>query len=353
MASKKVKRTPEAHWFVLARCLVLLRRIQRGPAKKRTLMTHVQQVLGEEAYGDLSSKSATSRFENDKTRLRVRLGIDLAYSREASGYIIRGTERPLLDIADEHLQTLAFLADTFQPGSPHAPQVQALIETLIRWLGPERRRLYERLRGIAPDLELRLRDSDEIAPDVWAAVQEAYNAKQQLQFDYISSRYEDGLPRQNIVEPWGFYFDTARGHYYLRGYCLWRGGPGGVSEPRAYRHYRLGRIQAGSAQVLPTKLPPLPRASRRYEVVYELSPEIARLGVSRQPGLVGEQQATPAEAGWTRVTGKTEDLFLLSRNLLYYGANCRVLGGPELLQEMRQLVQGLAAVYGVNGKSKR
>jgi hypothetical protein len=112
MASNKVKRTPEAHWFVLARCLVLLRRIQRGPAKKRTLMTHVQQVLGEEAYGDLSSKSATSRFENDKTRLRVRLGIDLAYSREASGYIIRGTERPLLDMADEHLQTLAFLADT-------------------------------------------------------------------------------------------------------------------------------------------------------------------------------------------------------------------------------------------------
>jgi predicted DNA-binding transcriptional regulator YafY len=350
MANKEGKRTPEAHWFVLARCLVLLRRMQRGPAKKRVLMSHVQQVLGDEAYGDVSSSRANKRFENDKYRLRDRLGVDLAYSSEAGGYVIRDTERPLLDIADQHLETLAFLADTFQPGSPHATQVQALIETLIRWLGPERRRIYERLRGIAPDLELRLRDSDEIAPDVWEAVQEAYNAKQQLQFDYISSRYEDGLPRQNIVEPWGFYFDTARGHYYLRGYCLWRDGPNGITEPRAYRNYRLGRIQAGSAQVLPTKLPPLPRASRRYDVVYELSPEIARLGVSRQPGLVGEQQAEPAEAGWTRVIGQAEDLFLLSRNLLYYGANCRVLGGPELLREIQQLVSGLAEVYGVKGK---
>ena len=350
MASKKGKRTPEAHWFVLARCLVLLRRVQRGPVKKRALMTHVQQVLGEEAYGDVSSSQANKRFENDKYRLRDRLGVDLGYSSEDGGYVIQGTERPLLDMADEHLQTLAFLADTFQPDSPHAVQVQAFIETLMRWLGPERRGVYERLRGIAPDLELRLRDTDDIATDVWEAVQEAYNAKQQLQFDYISSRYEDGLPRQNIVEPWHFYFDTARGHYYLRGYCLWRGGPNGITEPRAYRNYRLGRIQAGSVNVLPTKLPPLPRASRHYEVAYELSPEIARLGVSRQPGLVGKQQAEPAEAGWTRVTGQAEDLFLLSRNLLYYGANCRVLGGPELLREMRQLVIGLAEVYGAKGK---
>jgi predicted DNA-binding transcriptional regulator YafY len=345
MANGKGGSAPEAHWFVLTRCLVLLRRVQRGPAKKRVLMAHVQHVLGADAYGDIPGTKANKRFENDKYRLRDRLGIDLAYSKKAGGYIIRGTERPLLDMADKHLETLAFLADTFQPNSPHASQVQSLIDLLIRWLGTERRQVYERLRGIAPDLELRFRDSDEIAPDVWQAVQEAYNAKQQFQFEYISSSYEDGLPRQNIVEPWYFYFDTARGHYYLRGYCLWRGGPNGITEPHAYRHYRLGRILPGSAQVLPTKLPPLARTSRRYDVVYELSPEIARLGVSRQPGLVGEQQTEPTAAGWTRVIGEAEDLFLLSRNLLYYGANCRVLGGPELLREMRGLVQGLAEVY--------
>jgi hypothetical protein len=150
MAHKKGKRTPEAHWFVLARCLVLLRRIQRGPDKKRALMTHVQQVLGEEAYAEIGSKAANRRFENDKTRLRDRLGIALGYSKEAGGYVIRETERPLLDIAKEHLETLAFLTDTFQAGSPHAPQVQALIDTLLRRLGPDRRRVYERLRGKAP-----------------------------------------------------------------------------------------------------------------------------------------------------------------------------------------------------------
>jgi predicted DNA-binding transcriptional regulator YafY len=345
MAEKKVRQAPEAHWFVLARCLVLLRRIQRGPVKKRQLMNHVQLVLGEEAYGDLGSRAATARFENDKVRLRERLGIDLVYSREDGGYVIRSTERPLLDIANEHLETLAFLADTFQPGSPHAPQVQALIDTLIRWLGPDRRRTFERLRGIAPDMELRLRDSDEIAPDVWTAVLEAYNAGQQLRFYYISSHYEDGLPRQNVVEPWQLSFDTARGHYYLRAYCLWRRGPDGVTEPRAYRHYRVGRIQAGSAVVMPTKLPPFPRSAPRYEVVYELAPEIARLGVSHQPGLVGEQHTKPIANGWTLVTGQTENIFLLARNLLYYGAKCRVLGGSELLREMRQVAVGLAEFY--------
>jgi hypothetical protein len=92
-------------------------------------------------------------------------------------------------------------------------------------------------------------------------------------------------------------------------------------------------------------LPPFPRSAPRYEVVYELAPEIARLGVSHQPGLVGGQQTSSLTNGWTLVTGQTENIFLLARNLLYYGAKCRVLGGPELLREMRQVAAGLAEFY--------
>lgn len=51
------------------------------------------------------------------------------------------------------------------------------------------------------------------------------------------------------------------------------------------------------------------------------------------------------DEGWVRVEGETHDVFHLARNLLYYGGNCRVLGGPELLKEMRQLVKNLGELY--------
>jgi predicted DNA-binding transcriptional regulator YafY len=61
--------------------------------------------------------------------------------------------------------------------------------------------------------------------------------------------------------------------------------------------------------------------------------------------LVGEPEMLPLDGGWVRVSGKTTDVFNLSRNLLYYGKNCRVLGGKELLAEMRKLARELAEIY--------
>jgi predicted DNA-binding transcriptional regulator YafY len=334
----------ESQWLVLRRCLAIVQRVQQGPATKQELLAAVYALEGEDAYGLVDDKTLSGKFEKDIARIRENLQVNVRYNRKLGGYVIEELERPLLNLPDAQLETLAFLLETFRDGTPHAPEVQRLVNTLLPWLAPDRRRVALRARGLL-DVDLRQRDSDEIAPDVWTAVQEAYSARQQLEFDYLSGRYADGIPRHTIVEPWDLSFDTARGHYYLRAYCLWRDSPNGPSVPRAYRHYRVGRILAGSARVLPTKLPPTPRSARRYAVVYELAPEIARLGVSRQPGLAGEPQVEEGAESWTRITGQTEDLFLLSRNLLYYGPNCRVLGGPELLAEMRGLVKGLATIY--------
>lgn len=46
-----------------------------------------------------------------------------------------------------------------------------------------------------------------------------------------------------------------------------------------------------------------------------------------------------------RVEGHTGDIFRLARSLLYYGPGCRVLGGPELLAEVRGLVSKMADYY--------
>jgi predicted DNA-binding transcriptional regulator YafY len=334
----------ESHWHVSRRCLAILRYLQRGPARKQELLAAVYAAEGEDAYGWASGRALDKKFQADCRRVRENLCVDIKYRPEAGGYVIQGLERPLLNLPDAQLETLAFLAETFKPRSPHAVEVAQLLDSLLAWLPPARRRLVERARGLL-DVDLRQRDSDQIAPDVWEAVQEAYSARQQLQFDYLSSRHDDPIPRQHFVEPWEYYFDTERGHYYLRGYCLFNDGPHGPWNPNTYFYYRLGRIRPGSARILPYKLPPWPRTARTYDAVYELAPQIARMGVSRRPELADEPKVTTMDEGWVRVEGQTDDLFRLARNLLYYGANCRVLGGRELVKEMRELVTALAEMY--------
>ncbi len=334
----------ESAWHVMRRCLAIALRVQRGVATKAELLQAVYDSVGPDAYDHSKGRALTKKFDEDKRRLRDHLGIEVRYDAKAGGYVINAQERPLLDLSDENLETLAFLADTFVPESPHGRQVQTLLDTLLSRLLPERRRLYERARGLLPDVELRLRDSEPIAPDVWQAVTEAHNRRQQLRFDYLSSRHDDELPREHIVEPWHLYF-SDRGHYRLDGYCLFNDGPHGPWEPNRFYSYRLSRMVPGSARVLPTRLPPT-RTPYLHEVVYELSPRIARFGPSPRTELIGEPQVSTMGDGWVRVEGRPYDIFRLARNLLYYGAHCRVLGGEELRREMEGLVKGLVEVYG-------
>ena len=97
--------------------------------------------------------------------------------------------------------------------------------------------------------------------------------------------------------------------------------------------------------MLPRQLPPIRPHGRPRRVVFELSPTIARFGVSARKELLGEPAVTTAADGWTRIEGQTRDVFELARNLLYYGDHCRVLGGAELLEEVKGVVKGLAALY--------
>lgn len=336
----------ESSWLAARRCLAILRRLQEGPASKNDLIAAVLVAEGADAYGapDTSRADITKRFENDKLRLNNQLRTPIQYDSTAGGYVIAERERPLLNLPDSHIETLAYLADTFQPDSPHASEVHQLIDQLMDWLPPERQKLFNRLSGQQPIADLRLRDSEEIAPDVWDTVLEAWQAHQELQFDYRSSQHADRLARQHHAQPWDLYF-TDRGHWHLRGFCLFNDGPNGPWHPNDYISYRLSRIVSGSVQILPRKLPGVRPNGRLRDVIFELAPTVARFGVSMRKELHGEPRITPVDEDWVRVEGKTHDVFNLSRNLLYYGKNCRVLGGPELLREMRDLVQGLAEVY--------
>jgi predicted DNA-binding transcriptional regulator YafY len=332
----------ESQWLVMCRCLAIIHRAQRGPAHREELIQEVLLQEGPAAYGEVEGEALHSRFENDLKRIRDHLLIDLYFDRREGAYVIRDTWRPLLDLPDEDLATIAWLQQTFDHDSPQHDQVHALLGRLRSYLAPERRARIEQHRA-ALVMDLGQRDEDKILPAVWDGLTRALTQRQRVEFNYRSPQHEDGLPRRHVVDPYEPpYFDTVRGHYYLRGWCHYAVGPSGRQEHNDYRYYRLGRIS--NLRVLPHKLPPFPPPARRYSVVYELTPHIARLGITRhRPIQIKAIERRPD--GSVLVRGTTDSIFWAIQTLMHYRYQCRVLGGPEMLREMQATVQKMAEMY--------
>ncbi len=334
-------------WQTIRRCLAILRRLQRGPANKAELLAAVSAAEGDDAYGLGPPQTQSKRFHRDLEALRNRLGLDVRFDQRAGGYCILVSEQGLLDLADDVLEALVFLEDTFTPETPHYEEVSLLVGTLRGFLSPQRLRDLARCRS-ALEVDLRKLDEGRIAPDVWEAVERAYLERRVLRFDYRSPTWEAEMPHRCEVEPYAHFFDTVRRHYYLRGYCRWEETPAhGRQEIAAYRLYRTDRIVAGSAEVLPEKLPPGRPRTRTHTLVYELTPQVARLrDVTRH---FEEMEVEYRDDGSALVTAQVEDVFQAVRTLLHYGSSCRVLGDETMQREMRQVVAEMAGVYGLVG----
>lgn len=332
----------ESHWQVIRRCLAVVHRAQRGPASREELLQAVYRELGTDAYGGAEGQALRRRLENDLARVREHLWIDLYFDREANGYVIRDTWLPLLDLPDEDLETIAWLEQTFDPASPQHDEVHALLERLRTFLSPERRARVERSRT-ALSVHLGQRDEDEIPSVVWDGLTEALVQRRRVELSYLSPQQEDEVPRRHVVDPYDRFFDTVRGHYYLRGWCHYTDGPVGRYDQRRYFTYRLGRILG--VQLLPNKLPPIAPSAPRYVVVYELTSQVARLGVTYHQG-IEVHEVERREDGSALVRGETESVFWAVRTLLHYGPNCRVLAGTEMVREMGRVVGEMGELYG-------
>ena len=333
--------TRDSQWQVVRRCLSIVRRIQRGPARWEDLIAAVQEQLDPEAYGGAQGRALRRRLENDLRRIRDGLFIDLHFDRQEGSYAIGDTWLPLLDLPDEDLATIAWLEQTFEPDSPQHDEVHALLGRLRLFLAPQRCGVIERCRT-ALGVDLARRDEDAIRPQVWEALSKALVERRQVELVYHSPQQADQEPRRHVVDPYDRFFDTASGHYYLKGWCHYTDGPVGKREQGHYITYRLGRID--EVHVLPARLPPTPPRAPRHPVAYELAPQVARLGVTRHKQIAVEA-VERREDGSALVRGTTDDLFWTVRTLLHYGPNCRVLGGPALLQEMKRVVNEMARLY--------
>jgi predicted DNA-binding transcriptional regulator YafY len=334
----------ESSWYVIRRCLALIRCVQRGPASREDLLQVVREAESEEENLLVpSSESALqSRLEKDLGRIRDDLLVDLSYNRRLGQYEIKDTWLPLLDLPDEDLETMAWLEETFGLESPKHDDIRALLDRLRLYLGVERQAGIKNART-ALKMELRQRDNNEIKPEVKKGLTKAFATRRQAELLYLSPTYEDGEPRRHVVEPYEpYYFDPERGHYYLQAYCRRVEEPDGPAHPNAYLTYRLGRIQ--KVTVLPNKLSPIVPSRRSYRVEYELTADVARLDVST-PSRIKVAAIERRDDGSVLVRGETESVFWAVQGLLHYGPNCEVLGGPKMRREMERVVGEMAELY--------
>lgn len=337
---ERLTRSRDSEWFVMRRCLALLGRLLRGPASRQELIQVVRDATGADTYAPNQETKRISAFEQDiNRRLREQFDAVVRYNRRTGMYELDGLEQlPGFDIPDEALSALAFLEDTFAPGTPHHEQIKALYNHLHACLPEQRRQTLARLR-VASKVDLRRLDAGSISPIAEKKVEQAVLKRRLLQFYYRSPLYEDGVPRRHTVEPYELTFDPRRGHQYLYAFCREVDG----HAAGLYIYYRLDRILPERIELLETKLAPTAPRAKRYQLIYRLSPQVARLGEVTQH--FEEMQVTEEADGAALVHAETDNLFFAVRTLLHYGQHCQVLGGPEAQREMREIVQGMVKLY--------
>ncbi len=325
------------------RRLALLRVLCRESMAQRELAQITNQELGYQAYELDDERKLRNDIKNDVRALRT-WGVEIECKPPDYEYRINsfGDFSPV-DLPPADFQTLAFLAETFEPGTPNHEAVQRLLARITGWLPPDARHKFPGVRQFI-QINLQRRDSDAIDPKLYAELGAAAG-KRFVRFDYIAPGQEDGLPRTHTVQPWRLYFDTWRGHYYLDGYRTEVSGPYGLWKKETWHPYRIGRILPATLEVLAQRLPPEEPRRKRYRIEYKLAPEIARGG--QVTAHFDSMVVDPGDAdGWVRVAAETTNLFRARQILLSYGAGCVVLGGPEILAEIRRHVAGMASHYG-------
>ncbi len=137
-----------------------------------------------------------------------------------------------------------------------------------------------------------------------------------------------------MIEPNPLSFKN--GHVYLDGWSV---------NHDVELHFRLDYILPGTARMLPTSQRPRP-APRTYLLRYNLTPNIARNGVSQH---FPSQQVEAHPDGAATVTAEITDLFEARQLMLKYGENCVVESPPELVKQMCVIAAHFAQTYPTPG----
>jgi predicted DNA-binding transcriptional regulator YafY len=320
------------------RRLLLVRVLLRGPASGADLIAAAQRELGDEGY----PPAAAAALKHDLDALKAEYGCRITFRRELGAYALEELgELALLDLSEAAMEALAFLDASFPHGTalPELTSVRTLLDQITRLLPPQRQEQHQKQRASAR-LRLPDRGGGRIDPAALAAVKRAIDERRELAFDYLSS-FDTDTPRRHRVAPYGIFF-RPEGHAYLDATLLEASPPGGETLHSAI-DYRLDRIVAGSARVLPSVLPPERLRPRSYRLRYTLHPNVAR---RHDVAAYFPETAISYEAdGGATVTATVTNLWQARQILLRYGDACRVVEPPELVALFRRAAEGLARNY--------
>ena len=331
----------DSSWLVLQRGLAITRRLMRGPAAKADLLAAVRFVVGPDAYSE-QTQAAELALKHDRTALRQHLGVEITFDRRAGVYRLESLgDTAWLDLEDDDLAAVAVIYETFARGGPEAQRVEAFLDKIAGLLPPGRLDAIRRLRSPLT-IELRELDEGPIPGRVMEMLQRAVVERRRLSMNYIAAAQEDQQPRYHEVEPYGLVF--RQGHYYLECFDLFsRADQQERVTHNAHRRLRLSAIvNDAMLTVLPDRLPPGRRPQGDYAVRYRLAAPAVRNGVSRH---FADMQVERLAEGSAVISATTHDPWDAARTLLHYGDSCTVLGGDEVLREMRKIVAAMAKNY--------
>src|SRR6266851_7181251 len=278
------------------RRLALLALLHRRPHGYAELIATLDKD-GHFSYDHASEAAVIARqqyyqFRNDIQALH-RLSCDIRCDRRSRCYIWHNSPFGLA-LTQEQLTTFALLLNTFNDTMMiHADEIKALLSFFVEQLPPEQQKQLARHRyPFSIDLHETTDYHNADAHNI-QRIELAIERSQQLKFAYRSLR--EGKEHIHIVEPQPLVFE--RGHVYLNGWS---------PEYGKTLRFRLDYILPGSADVLPTRIAQSRPSPVSYVLRYQLSPVIARNGVSQH---FHEQQVESHHDGSATVTARIHDLF--------------------------------------------
>lgn len=334
----------ETKWEVMREALIMLRRLQEGPADRESLIKAVQAELPN-SFQQPTAAAQRRHFERLIAALRERLYVNVPWDHSLRMYVLRDFGPYFQQtLTPEQMQGLSFLLENFAETNEHFQRiVHPLLELIRGRLTPEQRRELERLHPIFQLEPLNKIGVDPIEPAVWQAAQTAVTQHRLMRFDYLTPKHQqdDGLPRTHTVEPYEILFRD--GHTYLQAYCREWWHPSGNSGGGNWHPYRLDYIQTQNLTILPTVFPTELRSQRLQTVRYKVAPAIGQGNMAQhfeELEIVGTD-----EEGWVEVTGKTPSLFDAYRTLLQLGDRCVVLAPESLVEIMQTAVEGMYQLY--------
>jgi predicted DNA-binding transcriptional regulator YafY len=330
--------TKRSSWLTFRRRLLLLRLLMRAPAASAELIEAVQRELGDEGY----PAAAAAALKHDFDALKAEYGCQIVYQRETGIYALQDLgELALLDLPPECMEALAFLDASFPAGSalPEQAHLRSLLDRVLRLLPGTRRKQHREQRAT---IRLRVAEgAGRVDAGMLAVVKRAVDERRELEFSYLST-FDTDTPRRHRVAPYAIFF-RPEGHVYLDATLL-AVVPAQGETLHAAIDYRLDRIVAGSAVVLPAKLPPQRLQPRSYTLRYRLAPVVARR--RDVAAYFPQTQIDYHDDGSATVTATVTNLWQTRQILLRYGDACEVLEPAELIALFRKTAAGLMRLYG-------